>query len=611
MAEGDEEEEAYVPYLTPAQRRKSELDKRSRRREDASAPPLPQQPVPAPSLAAPAEEESLFSIAKRMRKENELDPEAAKRRMDSEQEARILESALAAKTQSLISAKERATDVQLLQHAPVVRSWRPIAHAPLDPQQRSEYAKSIIVDGEDVPEMELSFEAMNLPSSLLTWLRVDKQISQPSPIQMQGLPVCLSGRDMIGVASTGSGKTLCFAIPAVMTVLEEGNRFGRGVGPFVLVLGPSRELMRQTFQIISEALQVVSRELGATLAIGGEDKHTQLQRHRQSPTQICVGTPGRVLDFLTPSSHRQHRGADISLAKCSLLVLDEGDRMMDDGFDEVVKQIMGHFTPHRPRQTLLFSATMPRRVVEFARDALHRAVLVNVGRAGAASSNITQHVEPMMRREDRFVMLLQALQRTEPPVLVFTSRNNDVDDVHLYLLLKGLSARGIHAKKSQQDRNQAVDDFKQGLADILVASDVGAKGLDFANIRHVINLDLPMEIENYVHRIGRTGRGGTSGVSTTLVDLKTLNDHASVLADLAGILRDARQRVPKFLVGGEVGQYEAPQPPPSSSSASAASAQSDTCTVCGGFGHRVLNCPKLSQLGKRNQSRDMVTGGDY
>ncbi|KAH9257841.1 hypothetical protein BASA81_003860 [Batrachochytrium salamandrivorans] len=602
----EEEEEAYVPYLTPAQKRKNELDKRSRRKV-GDAVPVP-QPTSVPSLVVEqeAEEESLFSIAKRMRKENELDPEAAKRRMESEQEARILESALAAKTQSLISAKERATDAQFIQHTPVVRNWRPNPHASLQQDtNRETYSKSIIVDGEEVPEMEMSFEAMNLPNSLLTWLRVEKMISQPSPIQMQGLPVCLSGRDMIGVASTGSGKTLCFAIPAVMIVLEEVNKFGRGVGPFALVLGPSRELMRQTFQIIHEALQVVSKELGATLAIGGEDKQIQLQRHRQSPTQICVGTPGRVLDFLNPS-HR-HNMADISLSKCSLLVLDEGDRMMDDGFDQVVKQIMGHFTPHRPRQTLLFSATMPKRVVEFARDALHRAILVNVGRAGAASSNITQHVEPMMRREDRFVMLLQALQRTEPPVLVFTSRNNDVDDVHLYLLLKGLSARGIHAKKSQQDRNQAVDDFKQGLADILVASDVGAKGLDFANIRHVINLDMPSEIENYVHRIGRTGRGGTTGVSTTLIDLKTLNDNASVLADLAGILRDARQRVPKFLIGGEVGQYEAPPPLPSSSS----STNSDTCTVCGGFGHRVLNCPKLSQLGKRNQSRDMVTGGDY
>jgi ATP-dependent RNA helicase DDX41 len=207
-----------------------------------------------------------------------------------------------------------------------------------------------------------------------------------------------------------------------------------------------------------------------------------------------------------------------------------------------------------------------------------------------------------IEKEERFTRILDALDRTPPPVLVFATKNGDVDDVHEYLLLKGLEVRGIHAGKSQQDRNQAVDDFKAGAADILVASDVAAKGLDFPNIEQVINFDMPNEIEQYVHRIGRTGRGGNKGVATTFVDVNQVKP--TLMKDLFGILKDAKQRAPLFLVGGDLDKYDEPDEVIESDEVL-------TCTVCGGFGHRVTTCPKLALIGKKNLTRDVVTGGDY
>ena len=205
----------------------------------------------------------------------------------------------------------------------------------------------------------------------------------------------------------------------------------------------------------------------------------------------------------------------MNLDICRYLCLDEADRMLDMGFDEDVSQIVNCFKSQR--QTLLFSATFPKKFQDFALRTLVKPVIVNVGRAGAANLDVIQEVE-YVKSTARIVYLLECLQKTPPPVCVFCERKGDVDDIHEYLLLKGVEAVSIHGGKEQAERNAAIDMFKDGKKDVLVSTDVAAKGLDFPDIQHVINFDMPSEIENYVHRIGRTGRCGKTGVATTFVD---------------------------------------------------------------------------------------------
>merc|ERR1719453_2555334 len=184
--------------------------------------------------------------------------------------------------------------------------------------------------------------------------------------------------------------------------------------------------------------------------------------------------------------------------------------MLDLGFDEEVQKICNNFS--QQRQTVLFSATMPQKFRDFAKTTLVRPILVNVGRAGAANLDVIQEVE-YVKQEAKIVYLLECLQKTAPPVLVFCENKTDVDDIHEYLLLKGVEAVSIHGGKDQEERNFAIKSIKEGTKDVLIGTDIAAKGLDFPDVQHVINYDMPKEIENYVHRIGRTGRCGKTGVA--------------------------------------------------------------------------------------------------
>ena len=281
---------------------------------------------------------------------------------------------------------------------------------------------------------------------------------------------------------------------------------------------------------------------------------------------------------------------------CKYIVLDEGDRMLDLGFDEEVHNIINKFK--RQRQTILFSATMPQKFQEFAKNTLIQPLLVNVGRAGAANLDVIQEVE-YVKKEAKVIYLLECLQKTPPPVVIFCERKGDVDEIHEYLLIKGVSAASIHGGKDQEERNEAIKSYKDGSKDVLVATDIAAKGLDFPDIQHVINFDMPEQIEDYVHRIGRTGRCGKTGVATTFIN-KDVPE--SALLDLKHLLIEAKQRVPPVLqalddpdddlqdVGGIKG-----------------------CAFCDGLGHRITNCPKLDKDARRlGQGRkDAVAGGDW
>ncbi len=309
---------------------------------------------------------------------------------------------------------------------------------------------------------------------------------------------------------------------------------------------------------------------------------------------MLVGTPGRVLHLLNDRK--------MNLSQCVYLCLDEADRLIDLGFEEPIRDIVSHF-PHQ-RQTLLFSATMPLKIAQFAKSALVRPVIVNVGRAGAAVASVRQDIE-YVADEDRIVHLLRALQKTPPPVLVFAENQRDVDDIHEFFLLRNVEAVSIHGGKSQQERSEAVRLFKvrkaiefvcflssqqnqEGKKDVLVAGDVAAKGLDFPDVQHVINFDMPREIENYVHRIGRTGRGGKKGVATTFLGP---NCQETILLDLRGLLEEAGQLVPDFLrrIQGET------------LAGSMARGNAQGCAFCGGL----LENERRKQLAVGSQHGDM------
>jgi ATP-dependent RNA helicase DDX41 len=605
---------SYQPYLTPAQRKRLHSQRGPQTTTTTTTTNI--QPIESThneisNTNTTNRTTSLVEQVRKMKRDDEQNPEEAARRKREEEEARVLESVKLATAQALVSTREKKGDPSIHRTSPI-RGWKPSSTSSTlsTIQTMEELRKQYNVKVETknnytIPDMLCSFAEMNLPPIIHACLE-RKNIASPTAIQMQGLPVILSGRDAILVASTGSGKTLTFAIPAVVACLEQLTilQQNKQVGPLVLCLGPSRELQRQTYEVIVD----VAGNSGVTcsLAIGGEDVMEQLKGHRERGgyTHILVGTPGRVKQFM-------HSG-DFSMSMCNMLILDEGDRMLDVGFDEEVRQIMGRAIDCR--QTILFSATMPRKVVDFAMEAmLDSTVIVNVGRAGIASATITQKFKEV-KYDDRFLTLLDILKKTGPPVLIFASRSGDVDDVEEYLLLKGVRAVGIHGGRSQEERNSAVDRFKSGEKDVLVASDVAAKGLDFPMIKHVINFDTPSDVETYVHRIGRTGRGGNKGLATTCVVDKFVMGNQTFFMDVIALLIESKQEIPEFFkkMGIVIPQQQQQQQNSSSSSSTTAADGNKACGACGGWGHSTIFCPQLQIMAKKiGGQRDLVSGSNF
>ena len=528
--------------------------------------------------------ESLLERAEKMQKVSEAE-RAEQQRQD--EEARILREASKVQTNALVSAKETAQGTSYSE--PMPTSWKPpryILQQGPEAWQKIRDDLLMQVQGADIPPPLSRFVDMKLPRPILRVLN-DRGITTPTPIQMQGIPVALSGRDMIGIAFTGSGKTLTFTLPLLLAGLEEELRMPlvAGEGPVGIVLAPSRELARQTFdqvQAFEKALSSDFPPLRSQLLIGGESSKTQVQVLQKQGLHSVVATPGRLRDLL--------KRRELHLQVCRFVCLDEADRMLDLGFDEEVADIMNFFP--RQRQTLLFSATFPRKFQDFARQTLVQPIVVNVGRAGAANQNVTQEVE-LVQEEEKMVHILSCLQKTAPPVIIFSERKQVVDDIHEYLLLKGVEAVSIHGSKDQTERNEAIQLFKEGQKDVLIATDIAAKGLDFPDIQHVINVDMPAEIENYVHRIGRTGRRGKSGVATTFINQSC---DQTTLLDLKALLVEAKQKVPPVLAALE-------DPREKHSGAG--------CSFCGGLGHTIVDCPKIDKDARRvaGNQRDVLAGG--
>ncbi|CAH8543654.1 unnamed protein product [Schistosoma guineensis] len=603
----------YVPYIPVKQRKQQELTSLQRVLGNLAYTEVPEEELDQGNTAEQVEDDpegmtknssddkhhgpnaqgSLFDRMWELKRKAEERKET-ERDKKLKEEAKILES-VAEKT-ALKGVAELAKGIQY--DKPIQTSWVPPVYIREQSEEKSAEIRKkfrILTEGDDVPAPIRHFSEMCFPKALIDLLKL-RGITKPTPIQMQGLPAVLSGRDMIGIAFTGSGKTMVFSIPVILFSMDQEQKipFIQNEGPYGLVLGPSRELARQTHEVICSLIDGLVKagfpSIRCCLCIGGMAVKEQADIVKRSGVHILVATPGRLIDLLQRKM--------INLEVCRYLVLDEADRMIDMGFEEEVRTIFSYFKGQR--QTLLFSATMPKKIQNFAKSALVKPVTVNVGRAGAASMNVTQEVE-YVKHEAKIPHLLDALQKTPPPVIIFAERKQDVDAIHEYLLLKGVEAVSIHGGKDQDERVSAVTEFRAHHRDVLVATDVASKGLDFPEINHVVNYDMPEDIENYVHRIGRTGRGHQRGLATTFIN-KSVDE--STLLDLKHLLIEANQPVPEFLVelasatevelemGGEVG-----------------------CAYCGGLGHRITHCPKLEAMQNKaaiNLGRkDFLSSADY
>ncbi len=311
----------------------------------------------------------------------------------------------------------------------------------------------------------------------------------PTPIQNQSIQPALLGKDIMGIAQTGTGKTLAFGIPMMQLIAQN-----KGKG---LVILPTRELAAQ----VREALNQVGQHLGLRMAtlIGGENIHRQLVQLRVQP-HIVIATPGRLIDHIKQRT--------VNLSQTKILVLDEADRMLDMGFAPQIKEILK--TLPKDRQTLLFSATLPVEIVSIAKNYMKFPVRVEVAPSGTAAANVTQEIF-FVNREDKLSLLKNILSEYKGSVLIFSRTKFGVKKMTQLISRMGHTVSEIHSNRSLNQRTEALAGFKTGRYRILAATDIAARGLDVNNIELVINYDLPEQISDYVHRIGRTGRASNIG----------------------------------------------------------------------------------------------------
>ena len=349
----------------------------------------------------------------------------------------------------------------------------------------------------------MSFESLGLIEPLLRALR-DEGYQEPTSIQQQAIPHVLEGRDIIGCAQTGTGKTAAFALP-ILQHLHGTPKALVPRGARVLVLAPTRELAAQ----IGESFRTYGRYLRIRGAIvyGGVGYGKQISRLRDG-VDILVATPGRLLDLVEQRAVR--------LSGVGILVLDEGDRMLDMGFIHDVRRILREVP--RDKQALMFSATMPREIRELAADILDNPAEVSVTPVASTVRTVTQAVYPVAKSDKRSLLLHLVKDETVTRGLVFTRTKSGANRVTEHLEKAGVRAAAIHGNKSQSAREKALAAFKNGSIRLLVATDIAARGIDVDNVSHVINFDIPNEPESYVHRIGRTARAGASGIAWSFCD---------------------------------------------------------------------------------------------
>ncbi|KAM9803178.1 DEAD-box helicase 3 X-linked a isoform X2 [Syngnathus typhle] len=421
--------------------------------------------------------------------------------------------------------------------------------------------------GSDCPPHIESFHDVDMGEIIMGNVALTRY-DRPTPVQKYAIPIIKSKRDLMACAQTGSGKTAAFLLPVLSQIYtlgpgdalqaaknngQENGRYGRRKQyPLSLVLAPTREL---ALQIYDEARKFAYRSrVRPCVVYGGADIGQQI-RELERGCHLLVATPGRLVDMM-------ERGK-IGLDYCNYLVLDEADRMLDMGFEPQIRRIVEQDTmpPKGVRQTMMFSATFPKEIQILARDFLEDYIFLAVGRVGSTSENITQKVV-WVEDTDKRSFLLDLLNATVIPneiqengtdapekpgkdslTLVFVETKKGADALEDFLYHEGYACTSIHGDRSQRDREEALHQFRSGRCPILVATAVAARGLDISNVKHVINFDLPSDIEEYVHRIGRTGRVGNLGLATSFFNDKNSN----ITKDLLDILVEAKQEVPTWL----------------------------------------------------------------
>ncbi|EZA54645.1 hypothetical protein DMN91_007010 [Ooceraea biroi] len=388
--------------------------------------------------------------------------------------------------------------------------------------------KEITVKGNNTPSPIQAFEESNFPDYVMEEIR-KQGFAEPTAIQAQGWPIALSGRDLVGIAQTGSGKTLAYILPATVHINHQ-SRLSRGDGPIVLILAPTRELAQQ--------IQTVARDFGSSSCIrntcifGGSPKGPQA-RDLERGVEICIATPGRLIDFLEKGT--------TNLRRCTYLVLDEADRMLDMGFEPQIRKIIEQIRPDR--QVLMWSATWPKEVQALAEDFLTDYIQINIGSLNlAANHNIRQIIE-ICQEHEKEMKLSQLLREigTErgSKMIIFVETKKKVDDITKAIKREGWPAISIHGDKSQPERDYVLSEFRNGKTMILVATDVAARGLDVEDVKYVINFDYPNSSEDYIHRIGRTGRCQSAGTAYAYFT----PNNARQAKELIAVLEEAGQAI--------------------------------------------------------------------
>jgi ATP-dependent RNA helicase RhlE len=370
----------------------------------------------------------------------------------------------------------------------------------------------------------LPFSHLDLHPTLLRGVR-DLGYVRPTPIQADAIPPALAGRDLLACASTGSGKTAAFLLPLLHRLVDRPRGSTRA-----LVLAPTRELAAQILADLEEL--AAHTEVTGAVVHGGVSMIPQERAFRRG-VDVMIATPGRLLD------HFKHAYAE--LPALEYLVLDEADRMLDIGFLPAIRHVLRHIP--KPKQTLFFSATMPKAVQELSREILSSPAAINVERRAAPAAGVTQYVYPVPQELKSALLAALLESGVIAEALVFTRTKHRADRLTRHLVREGISAERIHGNRSQGQRTRALEGFKNGDFRVLVATDIAARGIDVEALGHVVNFDVPTAPEDYIHRVGRTGRASATGDAFTFVSREESGD-------LAQIERAVGRRLPRVSLEG-------------------------------------------------------------
>lgn len=382
----------------------------------------------------------------------------------------------------------------------------------------------------------MSFDDLGLRAELLSAVK-SKGYTTPTPIQARVIPAILAGRDILARAQTGTGKTDAFALPLV-ELLSRGNHHRRH--PRALILVPTRELALQ----VGDSIKAYGRRVSIRCSVvyGGVNIDPQIDRLKRG-IDILVATPGRLLDL---AGHR-----DVNLSQIEFLVFDEADRMLDLGFSKEISEVLA-LVPE-DRRTMLFSATYTRQIRDLAGKMLTEPEYIEVTPGNTAAESIVQKIHLVDKPHKRDLLIHLIHQGRRRQVLVFVRTKFGANKLTEKLVEKGILAEALHGNKSQSFRTRTLNEFKNGGIHILVATDLAARGIDISNLPHVVNYDMPKVPEDYIHRIGRTGRAGAGGIAVSLVS----PEERGYLKAIEGLLRKKipREEVSGFTIGGKVPDF--------------------------------------------------------